>query len=107
MIRFYLKNITRMQSDQSADISVMASTYSTEMFGELLSINGIRWGIHRKSQLIDAIRHGQLTFDEARVRYRLSVEELTSWQAFFDTRGQRGLRTTLIQQYRYPRRSFS
>ncbi len=97
-----------MQSDQSADISAMASTYTTEMPGEMLDelppMNGIRWGIRRKSQLIDAILHGQLTFDEARVRYRLSVEELTSWQAFFDKHGQRGLRTTLTQQYRYLRR---
>ncbi len=97
-----------MQSDQSAYISAMASTYTTEMPGEMLGqlppMNGIRWGIRRKSQLIDAIRHGQLTFDEARVRYRLSVEELTSWQAFFDKHGQRGLRTTLTQQYRYLRR---
>lgn len=71
-----------MQSDQSADISAMASTYSTEMLGELLPINGIRWGIHRKSQLIDAIRHGQLTFDEARVRYRLSLKNSRAGKHF-------------------------
>lgn len=97
-----------MQSDQSADLSAMASSYTTEAPGETLGglppINVIRWGVRRKSQLIDAIRRGLLTFDEAQVRYRLSVEELTSWQAFFDKHGQRGLRTTLIQQYRYLRR---
>lgn len=97
-----------MQSDQSADLSAVDSTYTIELPGEVLgelpSMNGIRWGIRRKAQLIDAIRHGQLTFDEARVRYRLSVEELVSWQAFFDKHGQRGLRTTLTQQYRYLRR---
>ena len=47
-----------MQSDQSADISAMASTYTTETPGEMLDelppMNGIRWGIRRKSQLIDA-----------------------------------------------------
>lgn len=97
-----------MGSDQLADVSVMAPTYVTETqgeaLGELPSSNGIRWGMRRKSQLIDAIRCGLLTFEEAQARYRLTVEELASWQAFFETHGQRGLRTTLTQQYRCLRR---
>ena len=97
-----------MGSDQLTDVSVMVPTYDTETqgvaLGELPPTNGIRWGMRRKSQLIDAIRRGLLTFDEAQERYRLTVEELASWQAFFETHGQRGLRTTLTQQYRYLRR---
>jgi hypothetical protein len=97
-----------MGSDQITDVSVIAPTYVAETqgeaLGELPSSNEIRWGMRRKSQLIDAIRGGLLTFEEAQARYRLTVEELASWQAFFETHGQRGLRTTLTQQYRYLRR---
>lgn len=64
---------------------------------------GLRWVMSRKMQLIAAIRGGLLTVEEASQIYRLTIEELTEWQAAFDKHGKRGLRTTFIQQYRFLR----
>jgi hypothetical protein len=62
-----------------------------------------RWVTKRKAQLIAAIRGGLITVDEACQRYRLTIDELGEWQSALDRHGARGLKVTLLQQYRFLR----
>lgn len=62
-----------------------------------------RWVTKRKAQLITAIRGGLLTVEEACKRYRLTIDELSEWQAAFDRHGSRGLKVTFLQQHRFLR----
>ena len=62
--------------------------------------NTKRWVIRRKAEVIAAVRGGLLSIEEASSRYRLTVDELLSWQSSFDQHGLAGLRTTRLQHYR-------
>lgn len=74
--------------------------------GEILTLDTIppatttRWVSRRKAEVVAAIDGGLLTIDEACERYRLSLEELASWQRSLDRAGVPGLRATRIQHYR-------
>lgn len=59
-----------------------------------------RWVIRRKAEVVAGVRNGLITIEEACERYKLSMEELLSWQRLIDSHGMRGLRTTRLQQYR-------
>jgi hypothetical protein len=59
-----------------------------------------RWVIRRKAAVVTAVRRGILSLEEACARYRLSVEEFTSWQRLIERHGMAGLRTTRLQDYR-------
>lgn len=59
-----------------------------------------RWVIRRKAAVVAAVRRGVLSLEEACARYRLSVEEFTSWQRLIERHGMAGLRTTRLQDYR-------
>jgi hypothetical protein len=61
-----------------------------------------RWVIRRKAAVVTAVRRGVLTLEDACKRYRLSVEEFTSWQRLIERHGLPGLRTTRLQDYREP-----
>jgi hypothetical protein len=61
-----------------------------------------RWVIRRKAAVVAAVARGVLTLEEACARYRLSVEEFTSWQRLIQKHGVAGLRTTRLQDYRAP-----
>ncbi|HVI98959.1 MAG TPA: DUF1153 domain-containing protein [Sphingomonas sp.] len=65
-----------------------------------------RWIVRRKAEVVAAVRGGLLTADEACARYRLSPEELASWQRAVEIAGMPGLRVTRAQHYRdlYERR---
>ncbi len=71
----------------------------------LLGSNTTRWVTSRKSQLIAAINGGLLTIEEASRRYRLTLDELTEWQTAFERHGPKGLKATLVQQFRHIRRA--
>lgn len=58
--------------------------------------------MRRKAAVVAAVRAGVITLEEACRRYELSEEELVAWQRAFETYGLPGLRTTRIQNYRYP-----
>src|SRR5215208_2826735 len=60
-----------------------------------------RWVIRRKAEVVLAVHAGLLSRDEACKRYRLTVEEFSSWQRSIERHGVLGLRTTQLQQYRY------
>jgi hypothetical protein len=51
-----------------------------------------RWGARRKAELVVAIRGELISLEEACSRYKLTVEELLSWQESFDKHGVHGLR---------------
>ena len=59
-----------------------------------------RWVARRKAQVVDAVRCGALSLEEACRRYSLSVEEFLSWQRDLSHHGVSGLRATRVQDYR-------
>lgn len=63
-----------------------------------------RWTFRRKGAVLEAIRRGVLTAEQARERYGLSVEELDGWQRDFERHGLYGLRATRRQVYRDEKR---
>lgn len=60
-----------------------------------------RWTPGRKAEVLARIRSGRLTPAQAEARYGISAEELHQWERLEATHGQRGLRTTKIQQVRH------
>jgi hypothetical protein len=62
--------------------------------------------MHRKAEIVAAVRGGLLTFDEACSRDALTMDELLGWQRAVDRSGIPGLRVTRLQHYRalYERR---
>jgi len=83
--------------------------------GEELTLDNLpppettRWVSRRKAQVVAAVEGGLLTPDEVCARYRMSHEELATWQRLFDRVGMPGLRATRVQHYReeFPNRLLS
>lgn len=47
----------------------------------------VRWSPHRKASVVNAVRSGAISLDEACRRYRLSAEEFLVWhEAFLKSR---------------------
>jgi len=59
-----------------------------------------RWVTRRKAVIVNAVRTGAISLEEACQRYELSVEEFFAWQRAIDTHGVPGLRVTRLQIYR-------
>jgi hypothetical protein len=59
-----------------------------------------RWIPQRKAEIVAAIRGGHMSFEEARERYALSIEEYLSWQVGLELSGLPGLRVNRVQQNR-------
>lgn len=59
-----------------------------------------RWVKSRKLAVVNAIKNGDLTEEEALNRYKLSEEELQSWFHMIEAYGPDALRTTHLKQYR-------
>lgn len=59
-----------------------------------------RWVMRRKAEVVAAVRGGLLSLEEAGARYKLTVDELLSWQRSYDAYGLSGLRATRPQGYR-------
>jgi hypothetical protein len=59
-----------------------------------------RWVARRKAVVVDAVRSGALSLEEACQRYQLSVEEFLGWQRAIESHGVAGLRVTRLQIYR-------
>jgi hypothetical protein len=59
-----------------------------------------RWVIHRKAQVVIAVRKGVLSLEEACSRYMLTADEFAAWERAIDEHGLAGLRTTRLQHYR-------
>ena len=53
-----------------------------------------------QAAVIDAVRGGLVTIDEACRLYKLSLDEFVAWERDIDRNGVPGLRTTRYQIYR-------
>lgn len=67
---------------------------------DLPPTNTKRWVIRRKAEVVAAVRGGLLSIEDACTRYRLTVDELLSWQRSIEKHGLPGLRATRLQDYR-------
>ena len=86
---------------QTPDSPARPSPMSRDILGGILPAPGTkRWVIRRKAAVVDAVRKGTLTLDEACRHYNLSAEEFNSWQRLIDRHGPRGLRATRVKEYR-------
>ena len=56
--------------------------------------------MRRKLAVVEAVRSGRLTLQEACERYRLSVDEFLAWERAIERHGVPGLRATRLQIYR-------
>jgi hypothetical protein len=59
-----------------------------------------RWVARRKAVVVDAVRSGAISLEDACRRYELSVEEFRAWQRAIESHGVAGLRVTRLQIYR-------
>jgi Protein of unknown function (DUF1153) len=59
-----------------------------------------RWVVRRKAVVVQAVRNGSISLQEARQRYKLSIEEFLAWERAIDRYGVPGLRATRVQIYR-------
>jgi hypothetical protein len=80
------------------------SLAGTPLLADLPPPNTKRWVVRRKAAVVAAVRSGGITIEEACRVYRLSEEELLSWERSFEIHGLPGLRATRVQQYRRTRR---
>jgi hypothetical protein len=66
--------------------------------GDLPPPDTLRWVYRRKAQVVEAVRAGRLSFEDACRRYNISPEEFSSWERAMDHLGARGLRVTRLKE---------
>jgi hypothetical protein len=66
---------------------------------DLPPINTQRWSPKRKALVVDAVRNGAISFEEACRRYQLSAEEFLAWHHAIESYGVGALRVTRLQVY--------
>ena len=59
-----------------------------------------RWTARRKAAVVEAVRIGMISVQEACLRYGLTIEEFLSWQRTIEQHGIPGLRATRVGIYR-------
>ena len=59
-----------------------------------------RWTPGRKAAVIEGVRQGLLTIEQACERYNLTIDEYRAWERDFDSHGEPGLRSTRVGIYR-------
>ena len=59
-----------------------------------------RWVVRRKAAVVQAVRNGSISLQDACRRYTLSIEEFLAWERAVDLYGIPGLRVTRTQIYR-------
>ena len=59
-----------------------------------------RWGPRQKAAVVQGIRAGLITEEEARERYDLSFEELAAWEAALNHGGRAALSIKGLLRYR-------
>ena len=60
----------------------------------------VRWVASRKTMVLAAIDAGSLSMEEARLMYRLSIEEIASWSRLIGLHGTDGLKSSKLGGYR-------
>jgi Protein of unknown function (DUF1153) len=63
--------------------------------------NTVRWSPQRKAAVVEAVRDGLISLDEACRRYRLSAEEFLQWRQALSIYGIGGLSITRSKYYRH------
>ena len=76
------------------------SAQASGPISELPSPDTKRWVVRRKAIVVQAVRNGMISLQEACRRYNLSVEEFLAWQRAIERHGIPGLRVTRLQIYR-------
>jgi hypothetical protein len=69
-------------------------------FLDLPSPDTKRWVVRRKAVVVQAVRNGTISLQDACRLYQLSVEEFLAWQRAIERHGIPGLRVTRLQIYR-------
>jgi hypothetical protein len=64
-----------------------------------------RWVPRHKAAVVEAVRSGLLTLQEAGERYMLTEDEFLSWARAIDEEGLAGLRATLSDRRKAPRQA--
>ena len=77
-----------------------AAGQNSPLLPELPSPDTKRWVVRRKAIVVQAVRSGSISLQEACQRYNLSVEEFLAWQRAIERHGIPGLRVTRLQIYR-------
>jgi len=85
---------------EGEQVRIVRSTERQTALDKLPSPKTRRWVMRRKAQVVEAVRDGVISLNEACDRYRLSEEEFRSWSFLLDSHGVSGLRATRIQEYR-------
>ncbi len=62
--------------------------------------NTVRWSPRRKASVVNGVRGGSISLDEACQRYQLSTDEFLAWQRAVEGHGVGALRVTRLQYYR-------
>lgn len=99
--------MANLRNLRSSDLDANRHQLSEAQDGDLLVVElppatTTRWVTRRKAAVVAAVRAGVLTAEEACLRYKLSLEEFSSWQRRVESFGIAGLRTTKTQDYRTP-----
>jgi hypothetical protein len=82
---------------------VLALSGSALTCADLPPADTVRWSASRKAVIVAALRAGLLSIEDASARYRLSREELLSWQTSVARHGLPGLRINRLSLYRATR----
>lgn len=72
--------------------------------GDLPPPDTARWVYRRKAQIVEAVRTGRLSFEDACRRYNISPEEFSAWERAMEHGGARGLRVTRLKEIPRPGR---
>ncbi|HEY7991303.1 MAG TPA: DUF1153 domain-containing protein [Stellaceae bacterium] len=93
------KPATSLPYELGTPASPFRSDYESDE-NELPSPSTKRWVIRRKAAVVNAVKEGILTLEQACERYKLSTEEFFTWQTLVEQHGIPGLRVTRLQTYR-------
>ena len=68
--------------------------------GDLPAPDTRRWTMRRKAEVVEAVRGGLITVEDARRRWALTMEEFLSWQLVIERFGPAGLNARRAQNDR-------
>jgi Protein of unknown function (DUF1153) len=75
-------------------MTVVGPDGGTITLGDLPPVKPQHWSPRRKAIVVAAVRGGLITAEEVCKRYKLTTEELMSWQRAFERLGVAGLKFT-------------
>lgn len=90
----------RMDRETDRTRANAVGTELSESYPDLPPANTRRWDTKRKAQVVEAVRRGRITLDQACEIYAMSVDEFLGWQSLFDRYGPKGLMATRVKEYR-------